>query len=265
MRDAFTVGELFAGIGGFGIAAARFGGLVRWASEIEPYALSVYERRFPFVRQVGDITTWDPEPQSDAVDLITGGFPCQPSSQAGSRGGLDDPRWLWPHFARVVDVLRPSYVLAENVAGLRTVNEGAGFESILVSLDNIGYDVEWESIPASAVGAPHGRDRIWIVAYPHVDGHVGPSAQLNLFDEGVAVPHPVGYVFDNLEAHLTEFRETRGKELWGSEPEGVPRITGPNPSVRHRLRCLGNAIVPAVAEFVIGRIIDFDGRLHATA
>ena len=259
MRDRFEVGELFSGIGGFGIAASTFGGVVKWASDIEPYALSVYARHFPEVRQVGNIREWMPNPEIDRVDLITGGFPCQPASQAGSRLGVEDSRWLWPEYARVIETLRPRYVLAENVSGLRTVNDGAAFESVLASLDKIGYDVEWESIPASAVGALHGRDRLWIVAYPRVLGQMA-DGQLDLFG-GAPADKPAGFVFDNLEDHLRSFKESRGAQFWQLEPKDTPRIAAPDPTVRHRLRCLGNAIVPAVAEFVISRILDFDARL----
>jgi len=292
-----TQGELFAGIGGFGVSGSRFGIRPVWASEIEPYAIRVYRKHFPEVRMVGDLTTWEPDPATDRVDLITGGFPCQPASTAGRRQGTDDVRWLWPAYARIIRLLRPRYVLAENVSGLRSVNDGKAFEEVLTDLDALGYDAEWESIPASAVGAPHQRDRIWIVAYPRgfgrredaggppphegadegrppEDHHVadgdgqgggaglvaGSEGQFDMF--GGPKNHDPGefFVFDGAAEALALFRKTRGREQWGAEPD-VPRVAARVPDRVHRLRCLGNAIVPLVAEFVMSRIIEFDRKV----
>ena len=158
------VGSLFSGIGGFDLAAKWMGWETVWHSEIDQYACAVFAEHFPRSQSVGDIRTWGPT-NAHSVDLICGGFPCQPVSVAGKRLAQDDERWLWPHFARVIRTLRPRYVVVENVPGLLT----RGMGDVLGDLSEIGYDCEWESIPASAVGAPHRRDRVWIVAYTSGD------------------------------------------------------------------------------------------------
>lgn len=112
------VGSLFSGIGGFDLAARRVGWSTRWYSEIEPYACRVMARHFPDAYNVGDITKWDPDPGRDGVDVICGGFPCQPVSVSGKGLAQEDDRWLWPEFQGVIRVLGPRYVIVENVTGL---------------------------------------------------------------------------------------------------------------------------------------------------
>jgi DNA (cytosine-5)-methyltransferase 1 len=162
-----TFGSLFAGIGGIDLGLERAGWTGRWQVEYEPYCQRVLAKHWPDVPRYGDIhdvdwTTVEP------VDLIAGGFPCQPFSNAGKRLGKDDVRWLWPEFARAVGELRPRYVLVENVPGLLAGHGGMG--AVLGDLAALGYDAEWDSIPASAVGAPHLRYRVWIVAYARNGG-----------------------------------------------------------------------------------------------
>jgi len=112
-----------------------------------------------------DSGTFDGEPWRDRVDWIIGGFPCQPASVAGQRAGLDDARWLWPHIARIVSEVQPSGVFLENVPGLLTVNDGAAFREIVGDLAALGFDAEWDRFRASDVGAPHRRERLFILAY----------------------------------------------------------------------------------------------------
>lgn len=158
------VGSLFAGIGGFDIAAESFGWSTAWVSEIDPFCCATLEARFPSARNLGDIRliNWnDVEP----VDLLVGGFPCQPHSTAGRREGSADERDLWPEFRRAIGVLRPRYVVAENVSGLLTSERGRYYNRLVSDLASLGYAVEWDCLSAADVGAPHGRDRLWIVAY----------------------------------------------------------------------------------------------------
>ncbi|KKL64892.1 hypothetical protein LCGC14_2160460 [marine sediment metagenome] len=150
--EGLKVGSLFSGIGGFDLAARWMGWETKWYSEIDPYACRVMEKHFPEVRNVGDITTWKPD-RDDAVDLICGGFPCQPVSLAGKGLAQEDERWLWPHFERVVRVLRPRYVVVENTPGLLS----AGMGDVLSDLASSGYDAEWLVVSAAEVGAPHRR------------------------------------------------------------------------------------------------------------
>jgi DNA (cytosine-5)-methyltransferase 1 len=160
------IGSLFAGIGGFDLAARWMGWTTAWYSEIEPYACRVMAQHFPEAINHGDIRSIDGR-AVEPVDVLCGGFPCQDISLAGKGAGIDGKRsGLWSEYARLIEEIRPRWVVAENVSALRS----RGLDRVLKDLDEIGYDAEWHCIPASAVGAPHQRDRIWIVAYPNISG-----------------------------------------------------------------------------------------------
>ena len=131
-----------------------------WQVEIDDFCRKVLAKHWPEVPRYGDIRTLDLE-RVERVELVCGGFPCQPVSVAGKRLAQADARWLWPEFSRVIRALRPRLVLVENVPGLLV----RGFGDVVGDLAASGYDTEWDCIPASAVGAPHQRDRVWLVAY----------------------------------------------------------------------------------------------------
>jgi DNA (cytosine-5)-methyltransferase 1 len=156
-----TVGSLFSGIGGFDLGLERAGMTVVWQVENEPYCNKVLAKHWPHVTRYGDIKEIDWS-EVERPDLICGGFPCQPVSLAGKRLAQEDERWLWPEVDRCIRALRPRYALLENVPGLLS----AGMSDVLGDLAACGYDAEWDCIPAAAVGAPHLRYRVWIVAYP---------------------------------------------------------------------------------------------------
>ncbi len=156
-----TFGSLFAGIGGFDLGLERAGWTCRWQVELAPFCRRVLAKHWPTVARSGDIRSF-PLADTERVDLICGGFPCQPVSVAGQRRRQADERWLWPEFGRVICALRPRLVLVENVPGL--LHGGVG--DVLGDLAASGYDAEWDCLPASALGAPHQRDRVWLVAYP---------------------------------------------------------------------------------------------------
>jgi DNA (cytosine-5)-methyltransferase 1 len=153
------VGSLFSGIGGLDLGLERAGMTVAWQSEIDPYASRVLAKHWPTVPNLGDITTIDWS-SVEHVDLICGGYPCQPFSLAGVRQGESDPRHLWPHFHTAIRHLRPRHAVLENVPGHLSM----GFGRVLGDLAEIGYDTEWCSVPAAAVGAPHLRYRIFAIA-----------------------------------------------------------------------------------------------------
>ena len=182
------IGSLFSGIGGFDLAAQWMGWSTKWYSEINPYACQVMEQHFGGAYAVGDITQWHPDPVGDAVDLVCGGFPCQPVSLAGKRQAQNDERWLWPEFARILGVLRPRYVAIENVPGLRS----RGLGDVLRDLAQIGYDAEWTSLSAADVGAAHLRERVWVVAYPHSDGRLRIGGSLRAEQQGPPGDEPLG-------------------------------------------------------------------------
>lgn len=154
-------GSLFSGIGGFDLGLEMAGMECVWQVEIDDYCRQVLEKHWPDVKRyadIRDIATIEP------VNLICGGFPCQDISHAGKRAGIDGERsGLWSEMARVIRLVRPRYVVVENVAALLH----RGMERVLGDLAASGYDAEWDVIPASAVGAPHRRERVWIIAYPN--------------------------------------------------------------------------------------------------
>lgn len=176
-----TVGSLFSGIGGLDLGLEWAGMETRWQVENDPFCQTILNKHWPDIPLYGDIHDLDPA-ELEPVDLICGGFPCQPVSLAGKREAQNDPRWLWPEFFRIVRFLRPSYVLVENVPGLAS----AGMGDVLGDLASIGFDAEWESFPAAAVGAPHLRYRIFIVAYPNS----GPLLEQNNPLTGTSRPIP---------------------------------------------------------------------------
>jgi len=158
-----TFGSLFSGIGGLDLGLEWAGWQPRWQVENDPYCQRILARHWPELTRYGDIRDVD-WGAVEPVHLLAGGFPCQPFSIAGQRRGTADERWLWPEFARAVGVLRPAYVLVENVPGL--VGRSGGMGDVLAGLAALGYDAEWDCLPAAAVGAPHLRYRIWILASP---------------------------------------------------------------------------------------------------
>lgn len=154
------IGSLFSGAGGLDLAVERaFGGSVVWQSEVDEAACTVLRHRFPGVPNLGDITTVD-WTSAETVDVLCGGYPCQPFSAAGKRRGTDDERHLWPDFAEAIRRLRPRCVVLENVAGHRSM----GFDCVLGDLAEMRFDAQWCSIRASDVGAPHRRERVFILA-----------------------------------------------------------------------------------------------------
>ena len=160
-------GSLFSGIGGLDLGLEMAGMECAWQVEVDDYCTQVLEKRWPKATRYGDIFGLDGK-ELEPVDLICGGFPCQPVSQAGKRAGTADERWLWGEFARIIRQVKPRWVVAENVTGLLSANSGRAFAEVLRDLAEGGYNVVWDVFPAGGqggVGAPHKRERIFIVAY----------------------------------------------------------------------------------------------------
>ena len=225
-----TFGSLFAGIGGIDLGLERAGMTCIWQSEIEPYACQVLKKHWPDIPNLGDIREID-WTAVERADVVAGGYPCQPFSQAGRRAGGDDPRHLWPLFADCLRVVRPRYALLENVPGHLSL----GFGQVLGDLAALGYDAEWDCLPAAAFGAHHRRDRLFVIAtdtdQPRLQGRHGPT--------NTEWPAPT--------------RHAGTGHRWTTEPD-VCRVAHGIPQRVDRLRALGNAVVPQVAEH-IGRII----------
>ncbi len=319
MNEIPTHLDLFSGIGGFSLAAERCGFRTIGFSEIDPYASAVFRKHWPNVPNYGDIRKI--VGGGMRVDLITGGFPCQPFSVAGERRGDSDERFLWPEIVRVMRELRPTFSLFENVSGLLTIDGGRTFNRILSDLVSVGYDCIWNLVPASAVGANHQRDRLWLIAYSNSarvrkqsesksrsesqavaerncqnvantrrgtkgntisGGHdqgaqnqssgcseVLPDSE-SLQREAVqrneqerilqTIPNSNGAGFQESEQSIPSASQqsatqlcSNQREWWESEPN-VGRMAHGIPKRVDRLRCLGNSIVPQVAEIFLKEI-----------
>lgn len=231
--------DLFSGIGGFSLGLERAGMTTVAFCEIEEYPRQVLAKHWPGVKiydDVRELTADTLQRDGIAVDVICGGFPCQDISIAGRGAGLAGERsGLWREFARLVGELRPQFVIVENVAALL----GRGLGDILGDLAALGYDAQWHSIPAAAVGAPHERDRIWIIAYPD-------SRDEHWRDSNVQVG------WRSLASHLAAFLHKEGNQ-WPVEPR-VPVLAYGIPNRVERCNGYGNAVVPQIPE-MIGRAI----------
>lgn len=228
--------ELFAGIGGIGLGLERAGMTVVGQVEIDPYCQRVLARHWPGVPQHDDVRTtpqWWASTERPTVDVVCGGFPCQPFSVAGLQRGTADERWMWPETATVIRALRPRYVVLENVAAL--VRDAYAFGWVLGDLHQLGFDAEWSIVTACSVGAPHRRRRLYLLAYPAGQGLQG------LHDEGRGV--------DLQPVETDVWRHWEGEPAVARVADGVPRKL-----VRDAIHSFGNAVVPQIPE-LIGRHI----------
>lgn len=172
-------GSLFSGIGGFDLAAEWMGWENIFHCEIAEFPRKILKYHFPKSICYEDIKKTDFTKHRGEIDIISGGFPCQPYSNAGKRRGKEDDRHLWPEMCRVIREIQPRFVLGENVAGLLSWNNGMVFHEIITDLENEGYETQAFLIPACATSAPHRRDRIWFIA------HTNDSKQGNNFRENI--------------------------------------------------------------------------------
>jgi len=329
--EALTFGSLFAGIGGFDLGFERAGMVCKWQVEIDDYANQVLAKHWPNAHRERDIRECGKH-NLEAVDVICGGFPCQDISYAGQGAGLDGERsGLFFEAIRVVRELRPRIVVLENVAALLT----RGLDRVLGTLAEIGFDAEWHCIPAAAVGAPHIRDRVFVLAYAKHDGLIASTGQYpgnqqqqgraekqgstkqsqgsgcgsaissNVSDtfstrarneigaiggqerkatgafqpeivrqgDGAIMPEGADAVREDVpNARCDGSRGAKGVDgcasirgervanttsggWWEAEPD-VGRVANGIPARIHRLRGLGNAVVPQVAEWIGRRIVE---------
>ena len=159
-------GSLFSGIGGFDLAAEWAGFTNIFNCEWEEFPRKVLKHHFPNAQQYEDIKYFNATDYNGRIDVLSGGFPCQPFSVAGKRKGSEDERHLWPEMLRVIGECQPRWVVGENVRGLVSWSDGLVLEACYSDLENLGYSVQSFIIPACAAGnAPHRRDRVWIVAH----------------------------------------------------------------------------------------------------
>ena len=163
-------GSLFSGIGGFDLAAEWMGWENVFHCEWMEFPRKVLEYYWPDADSHIDICKTDFKKYANRIDILTGGFPCQPFSLAGKRKGTDDERYLWGEMLRAIQEIKPKWVIAENVFGITNIDGGLVFEQVCIDLETEGYEVQPFIIPAAAKNAPHRRDRCWFVAYCNSNG-----------------------------------------------------------------------------------------------
>jgi DNA (cytosine-5)-methyltransferase 1 len=254
------VGSLFSGYGGLDLAV---GGELAWYCEIEPAAIKVMEAHYPGVPNLGDITQVD-WAEVQPVDVVTGGYPCQPFSTAGDRRGTDDDRHLWPYVRDALGAIRPAAAVLENVRGHLTL----GFDVVLADLAHLGWSARWGVVRAADAGAPHGRARLFVIAYPEAASGVLPE-QAHL-----ATPPQQTAELRERDSRDAEHRFGRALRRWADivgrtwpEPNvgdevnpvfvewmmGLPEgwVTGHGLSASQELKMLGNGVVPQQAALAL--------------
>jgi DNA (cytosine-5)-methyltransferase 1 len=160
-----THGSLFSGIGGFDLAAEWMGWENLFHCEYDPWNRKILNHYWKKAKSYEDIRKTDFSIWRGKIDILTGGFPCQPFSTAGKRKGTEDDRHLWPEMLRAIQEIAPIWIVGENVRGIVNWSEGLVFEQVCADLEAEGYEVQAFILPAAAVNAPHRRDRVWFVAY----------------------------------------------------------------------------------------------------
>lgn len=226
--------DLFSGIGGFSLAAQKYGIETIGFCEIDPFCRKVLNKHWPSVPIYEDITKLTEV--AIKPNIISGGFPCQDISYNGKGAGLEGERsGLWSEMHRIIDQLQPAFVVIENVSALIK----RGLNRVLQDLAKSGYISEWHCVPATAVGGDHKRERVWIVAYHQSFGIQG------LWPEGFQVPR-------SLDKTLLSLRNGNGE--WKVEPD-LRRVNDGVSDVSHRLKALGNSIVVPMAEIIFEKIV----------
>ena len=291
-----THGSLFSGIGGFDLAAQRMGWDNVFHVERDPFCRQVLSHHFPESQSFDDVKTFDATHFRGRVSVISGGFPCQPFSAAGKRAGTSDDRYLWPEMFRIIREARPTYVVAENVRGLLSWNEGLVLDTVCADLEGEGYEVFPVVLPAASVNAPHRRDRVWIVAHAPRNGNCGESGGIRgtqrrpdngkpsqLVERGEIRPfaYANGEMLEHRDREGTACRSAYtpqrikspdGPRTWETFPTVAPVCGGDDglskeldgitfPKWRREsIKAYGNAIVPQVALRIFETIQEYEKR-----
>jgi len=265
-----THGSLFSGIGGFDLAAQWMGWDNKFHCEWNEFGQKVLNHYWPGAESFTDITKTDFTKYANKIDILTGGFPCQPYSSAGKRKGKEDERHLWPQMLRAIREVSPRFVVGENVRGLTNWNGGMVFEEVCSELESYGYQVAPVIIPACSLGAPHRRERIWFVAYAESvrrDSRGGRCGQdieknKNRICEYRSKRSEMGA---KSERHSQEWDVTKPGD-WREFPTQSPICSGDDGLSgeldritfskwrNESIKAYGNAIVPQVAEAIFKAI-----------
>lgn len=289
--------ELFAGIGGFGLSGECAG--IETVAQVEwnPFCQKVLQKNFPNAQRFGDITKFDGKPFRGTIDIISGGFPCQPYSTAGKRLGKEDERHLWPEMLRIIQEVAPRWVVGENVRGIISWNGGMVFDEVQSDLEAAGYEVQAFILPAVGVNAPHRRDRVWFIAHANecaagspresgctegIRGEIHDEQELR--GEQAEQRNGCGDVLratsnpseprlpERIQAGLGGVQPQKGTSKrcvsardnttgdWGEFPTQSPVCRGNDgiPNRLERIAALGNAIVPQVAYQIFKAIVEYE-------
>jgi DNA (cytosine-5)-methyltransferase 1 len=286
-------GSLFSGIGGFDLAAEWMGWENVFHCEWNPFGQRVLHHYWPNAEQFTDITKTDFTKYANKIDILTGGFPCQPYSSAGKRLGKEDDRHLWPEMLRAIREIQPRWVVGENVLGLVNWNGGLVFNEVQTDLETQGYEVQPYVLPAVSVNAPHRRDRVWFVAYSvnnrynangrkiskenRVSGIYRKGMGSREFDRTDISKYPTNtknirqeYALENGELERGRFGQSHQRNAWDSFPSVSPICTGDDgisdrldsitfPKWRNEsIKAGGNAIVPQVVYQIFKAIQQYE-------
>lgn len=258
--------DLFSGIGGFALAARWMNWQTIGFVEIDKFCQKVLAKNFPNIPIYGDIKEFDGTKLRGTVDILTGGFPCQPYSTSGKRKGTEDPRHLWPEMLRVIGEVQPSFIVGENVSGLVNWSRGLVFDQIQIDLENQGYEVTPYLLPACGTGAWHTRERVWFIAHTYSNGRkYGKLSRQEGCERSTLSQANSHYTNDNgqrfkggnerMQASQRyghdKARVTSGelRECW--DRDGLPspticRVDDGLPNRVDRVKGLGNAVVPQI-------------------
>jgi DNA (cytosine-5)-methyltransferase 1 len=287
--------SLFSGIGGFDLAAEWMGWDNLFHCEWNPFGQRVLKHHFPNSISYNDITKTDFTIHEGAVDILTGGFPCQPYSTAGKRLGKADERHLFPHMLRCIKEVKPRWIIGENVRGLVNWNGGLVFNEVYDDLEREGYEVQSFLIPAAGVNAPHQRYRVWFVAYSNLHNDSRKVGSINKEKTGISQKHREEhgsirefsrtnqsnnvtdsksirqeYALEDRELERGRFRKPNERNFWDSFPSKSPLCGGDDGLPKEldnitfskwrqeSIKAYGNAIVPQVAHQIFKAIQQFE-------
>lgn len=243
-----TFGSLFSGIGGIDLGLERAGMVCKWQVEIDDFCQKVLQKHWPEVRKYRDVREVGKH-NLEPVDLIAGGFPCQDVSTNGLRRGLEGQRsTLWDEYARIISEIKPRWILAENVLGLFSANDGWFFSKVLIDLANLGYSAGWSTISTGYFSSlPHQRNRVFVVAYPTSERWEAFEIYKKISQENKRISG--------------KYSSTNDKEVWRISNSDFCGEANGIPNWMDRLKSLGNAVVPQVAEYIGRCIVEADKSL----
>lgn len=276
--------DIFSGIGGFSLGLERAGMETVAFCEIEEFPRRVLKKHWPDIPIYEDVRELTSERlRSDGItriEVISGGFPCQDISLAGNQAGIGEGTrsGLWSECARLLGDIRPKYAIFENVTALLSGNNGRWFEQVLWDISKVGYDAEWHCIPATYVGAPHQRDRVWIICNSNSNesGFVEYKQRPDWPSEGMEKTYSNSYG-ERIEREWRKSLLGVGSFSWWEGVRGIEELRNrpdiPEPTVRRindgvsfgvdRLNAIGNAVVPQIPELIGRAIMEYESDQSA--